>query len=98
MSVPTLSTRRVGWRPPAVAVAAALAAYGVARAQKEPAAPVAVGFAVAVVPDDQIDQMIFQQDRNAAGARQRLESLLTLHVDDLDRACQFTGAQKQKLQ
>src|SRR5262245_55355093 len=51
-----------------------------------------------VWPDEQFEQWIFQQDRNAAGARQRLNSLLALQVDEIDRACQLTEAQRQKLQ
>jgi hypothetical protein len=48
--------------------------------------------------EQQIEQMIFQQDRNPDGARGRLAALLTLYVEDVDRACQLTEAQKQKLQ
>jgi hypothetical protein len=47
--------------------------------------------------DEQIDQMIFQQDHNAAGARGRLVTQLTLHVEDIDRVCKLTDAQKKKL-
>ncbi len=46
---------------------------------------------------DQIDQWIFQQDRNAQGARKRLDSHLTVQIDEIDRACKLTDPQKQKL-
>jgi hypothetical protein len=48
--------------------------------------------------DANFEQWVFQQDHNAAGARQRLDALLTLHVDDIDRACKLTDPQKTKLQ
>jgi hypothetical protein len=48
--------------------------------------------------DDMFDQWVFQQDRNAAGARQRLDSLLGLRIEEVDRASQLTDAQKKKLQ
>jgi hypothetical protein len=45
----------------------------------------------------QFDQQVFQRDGNAAGARRRLDAQLALQVEDLDRACTLTDAQKQKL-
>jgi hypothetical protein len=51
-----------------------------------------------VWPDEQFEQWIFQQDRNAAGARQRFDKLLAMQVEEIDRACQLTVAQKKKLQ
>jgi hypothetical protein len=48
--------------------------------------------------DEQFDQWVFQQDRNASGARQRLDRFLALRVEDIDRACRLTDAQKKKLQ
>jgi hypothetical protein len=53
--------------------------------------------AVPVTPDEHFDQVVFQNDRNAAGARKRMDALLALQVEDLDRACKLTAAQKQKL-
>jgi hypothetical protein len=47
--------------------------------------------------DEQIEQMIFQPYGGAAGARGRLDALLALYVEDLDRACQLTEAQKKKV-
>jgi hypothetical protein len=47
--------------------------------------------------DEMFDQWVFQQDRNVAGARQRLDSFLALRIEDVDRAAQLTDAQKQKL-
>jgi hypothetical protein len=48
--------------------------------------------------DEMFDQWVFQQDRDAAGARQRLDSLLALRIDEVDRASHLTEDQKQKLQ
>jgi hypothetical protein len=81
-----------------VALATAFLGLGRGHAQEEPAAAPVVVMKEFAVPDDQFDQMVFQQDRNAAGARKRLDALLTLQVEDIDRACQVTGAQRQKLQ
>lgn len=49
-------------------------------------------------PDAQFDQWVFQQDRSAERARQRFESLLALQIDEIDRSCRLSAAQKQKLQ
>lgn len=48
--------------------------------------------------DEMFDQWVFQQDRNDAGARQRLDSLLALRIEEVDRVSQLTEAQKKKLQ
>src|SRR5262249_52740608 len=48
--------------------------------------------------DENFDQWIFQNHGNFAGARQHLEVLLTLQVEDIERACKLTEAQKKKLQ
>jgi len=56
---------------------------------------------VAVRPvwtDEQLQQWVFRQYGNAAGARQRLDSLLAMQIVDIDRACRLTDAQKKKLQ
>src|SRR5438128_2441853 len=47
--------------------------------------------------DTIIEQMVFQQDRTAAAARARLNSELSSHVNDIDRVCRLTEAQKTKL-
>jgi hypothetical protein len=44
-----------------------------------------------------IDQQIFQGVGNAAQAREKLESTLTLQVEDLDRTCGLSPVQKKKL-
>jgi hypothetical protein len=48
--------------------------------------------------DENFDQWIFNQDRNAAGARRRLDSSLTVHIEAIDRTSQLTDAQRKKLQ
>jgi hypothetical protein len=48
--------------------------------------------------DEQVERIVFQQDGNASGARQRLDSLLAKQIVDIDRACTLTEAQRKKLQ
>jgi hypothetical protein len=48
--------------------------------------------------EQQLDSSIFQLDRNAAGARGRLDSQLSLQLEEIDRVCKLTEAQKVKLQ
>lgn len=49
------------------------------------------------MPENQFDQWVFQNFPTAAGARKKLEQMLTLQLDDVDRACQLSEAQKKKL-
>jgi hypothetical protein len=90
---------RVGLLTPvAAAVLAAFAGQRAAQAQQRVVNFVAVAAPRQAWTDEQFEQWVFQQDRNAAGARRRYDSLLTLHVEDIDRACQLSDAQKKKLQ
>jgi hypothetical protein len=63
----------------------------------EPNAPVAVN--AFFMNDAQFDQWVFGNmgAANAAAARTKLDSLLTLHVDDLERTCRLNALQKKKL-
>lgn len=47
--------------------------------------------------DDTIDQWIFGSGRNAQQARKRLDTQLSLRIDELDRTCTLTEPQKKKL-
>jgi hypothetical protein len=49
--------------------------------------------------DAQFDQWVFGNMgvANAAAARTKLDSLLALHVDDMERTCKLTPVQKKKL-
>ncbi len=47
--------------------------------------------------DERVDQMIFQNDGTAAGARRRIDSQLALQLDEIDRTCKLTEEQKRKL-
>ena len=47
--------------------------------------------------DEMFDQWVFQQSRNVAEARRRLDCMLALRIEEVDRAAQLTDAQKQKL-
>jgi hypothetical protein len=47
---------------------------------------------------DQFDQWVFNRQGGAASARSRLETMLALHIDELNRACGLSPAQVRKLQ
>jgi hypothetical protein len=74
-----------------------------ARAQddedEEAPAPVVNRVNAFVVNDFQFDQWVFGSTGagNAARARNKVESLLTLHVEELERTCSLTPVQKKKL-
>lgn len=107
-----LLARRVFARPPSLALRVSLwmalataGAFGVdsiANAQDEDDEP-AAGAAQAQIAnfeiqENQFDSWIFQNIPTAAGARKRLNEMLTLKIDDVDRACQLSESQKKKLQ
>jgi hypothetical protein len=100
---PTASVRPAGRWPLAAVLLAVLVAAPAARAQddeeEEPAAP-APPQAVFMLNDAQFDQWVFGNlgGGNAATARTKLNSLLTLHVEDLDRSCGLSPVQKKKLE
>jgi hypothetical protein len=50
------------------------------------------------INEQQLDSSIFQTDRDATGARRRLDSQLSLQLEEIDRVCKLTEAQKVKLQ
>jgi hypothetical protein len=83
----------------AVAAPAGVPAQEKKMAEKKMApVPLAAVAVQRAMPEAQFDQWVFQQDQNAAGARKRLEAFLTLQVEEIDRACGLTDAQKQKVQ
>jgi hypothetical protein len=49
------------------------------------------------IPEETFDQWIFGASRNASQGRKRIESLLTLQVESVERACELSDAQKGKL-
>jgi hypothetical protein len=51
-----------------------------------------------VITEQQLDSWVFRNDGNAVSARRRLDSQVSLHVEDIDRSCKLTPAQKTKLQ
>ncbi len=53
--------------------------------------------AVFMMTDDQFDQWVFGGPRNSRAGRNKLDSLLTLQVDDVARMCTLSEAQKKKL-
>ena len=50
------------------------------------------------MPENQFDSWVFQNLQTVAAARKKLDQMLTLQMDDVDRACQLTEAQRKKLQ
>lgn len=50
-----------------------------------------------VMPEENFEQWIFQRHGNAAQARVALKSTLQMQIDAVDRDCQLTDAQKQRL-
>ena len=72
----------------------AKAALGL-RARMEVMQPQAFGAPAA--PAQLIDRMIFQPDQTPDAARQRLETSLSNEVDEIDRTCTLSPAQKHKL-
>jgi hypothetical protein len=48
--------------------------------------------------DANFEQWMYQDLQNAAGARARLDSQLTMRLDELTVSCELTEAQRQKLQ
>jgi len=50
-----------------------------------------------VLNDDQFDQWVFGGPRNSGAGRNKLDTLLTLQVDDVSRACGLSELQKKKL-
>ena len=46
---------------------------------------------------DRIDRYMFARLGGSAGAQSKLDSSLLLRIEDLERTCQITGAQKDKL-
>lgn len=53
---------------------------------------------VFMVADENFDQWLYQEFRNAAGGRSRLESLLALRIEAVAQACELSDEQRQKLQ
>jgi hypothetical protein len=77
-----------------LAILALAAAGTTGRAQQK--AALRVARPINVWPDEQFDQWVF--NGTVANGRQRLEAMVTLHVEDIDRACHLTDEQKKKLQ
>jgi len=89
MSAKTFSLRATGSL--SLALLAALIGCATAQAQQK------VLGGRAAMTDERFDQWVFQQDRNVLGARQRLDSLLSLRIEDIDRTSALTDAQKKRL-
>jgi hypothetical protein len=69
----------------------------IARAQDDEDEPAVVApVQQFVMADENFDQWIFGA-RNAATGRSRLDSLLALQIEDVDRTCGLTESQKKKL-
>jgi hypothetical protein len=94
---------RVDHRLPWSTLAIVLAMAGpTARAQDmgdiiEEEPPVAQNVVINELHESNFDMWVFGNARNNLSARDRLESLLMLNVDEIERACSLSTAQKQKL-
>src|SRR5262245_63549041 len=86
-------------RPWLLALAMGLIACHSVQAQQEEMVQVQVQAvpAAPVIPDEQFEQWVFQEHGNAAATRKRLDALLKLKVEDVDRSCKLSDSQKKKL-
>lgn len=50
------------------------------------------------MPENQFDQWVFQNLQTVAAARKKLDQMLSLQLDDVDRACQLSAVQRKKLE
>ena len=50
------------------------------------------------MPENQFDAWVFQNLQTVAAARKKLDQMLSLQMDDVDRACQLSETQRKKLQ
>ena|SRR5579872_2008553 len=82
----------------AAIVAIAASAASPAFAQDEDEVDEAAAQPDFVFADENFDQWVFGGRGNTGPARSRLESFLQLQIADVDRVCELTEAQKQKLQ
>jgi len=70
----------------------------VARAQEEGEDEAAMVVAQPVFADENFDQWVFQNQGNAQNGRKRIEQMLTLRTEEIDRVCGLSEGQKKKLQ
>ncbi|HWE40087.1 MAG TPA: hypothetical protein VG406_26280 [Isosphaeraceae bacterium] len=98
--IPTPTLRRLAW--PSALLAIALAAPA-ARGQgfddedDEDEAAGAMNPHMAVYTDENFDQWVFGNGRNYTSFRASVDSLLAMQIEELDRACGLTDAQRAKL-
>lgn len=93
-------------RLPLLALTAVAALAGSARAQEAKGAipPAPARAVIAPAPQSEIwsaerfEAYFFRWHRTAADARKRFEAQLALRIDEIDRTCRLTEAQKAKLQ
>ena len=99
MTAPHRPPRRLLW---AAVLLAAVATAPAARAQgwddeEEGEAEVVMNPHMAVYSDEQFDQWVFGGGKNLATVRTSTDSLLAMQIEEIDRACGLTEAQKTKL-
>jgi hypothetical protein len=70
----------------------------VAKAQEEGEDEAAMVVAQPVFADENFDQWVFQNQGNAQNGRKRIEQMLTLRTEEIDRVCGLSEGQKKKLQ
>ena len=89
------------WWPAYIALAGMLSRSATGWAQDEdddlPAVPQAQ-VANFEIQENQFDSWVFQNLQTVAAARKKLDQMLSLQMDDVDRACQLSESQRKKLQ
>ena len=67
--------------------------------EKVEAVEAQAGFAVVAqaFTDEHFEQWVFQDQGTASGARRRLDALLSLHLEAIDRTCKLSDEQKEKV-
>jgi hypothetical protein len=98
--IPTPTLRRLAW--PSALLALALAApaargQGFDDDEDEGEAAGAMNPHMAVYTDENFDQWVFGNGRNYTSFRASVDSLLAMQIEELDRACGLTDAQRAKL-
>lgn len=74
-----------------------IAAPGLAQEFVEPDRPAGPDANVFFIDDSNFDQWVFGGQQNAQAARTRFDSLLKVQIEEIDRTCGLTDAQKKKL-
>ena len=98
--IPSPTLRRLAWPSALLAIALAApaaCAQGFDDDEEEVEAAGAMNPHMAVYTDENFDQWVFGNGRNYTSFRASVDSLLAMQIEELDRACGLTDAQRAKL-